>query len=71
MVGDNVRVVRCWDDSGCLECLDEGFGVVVKHVFEVGDDLCRDIGVARYRGVRRDVEWALGSFLVHGEADVL
>ena len=52
-----------WDDAGCLWCLDEKFGVVVKHVFEVGDDLCH--------GVRFDVECALGSFLVRGEAGVL
>ena len=63
--------VGCWDDLGCLECLDEGFGVVVKPVFEIGDDLCRDVGVALHRGVCRDVECTLGSFRVRGEASVL
>ena len=43
----------------------------MKQVFEVGDDLCRDAGVARYRGVCCDVECTLVPCLVGGEADVL
>ena len=43
----------------------------MKHVFEVGDNLCSDAGVALYCGVRCDVECALVPFLVHGKADVL
>ena len=43
----------------------------MKHVFEVGDNLCSDAGVTQYCGVRCDVECALVPFLVHGEADVL
>ena len=63
--------VGCWDDLGCLECLDEGSDVVVKPVFEIGNDLCRYVGVALHCGVCRDVECTLGSFWVRGEASVL
>ena len=43
----------------------------MKHVFEVGDDLCRDAGIAQYCGVRCDVECTLVLILFHGGADVL
>ena len=63
--------VGCWDDLGRLERRDEVFGVVVEPVFEIGDDLCHDVGIAFHRGVWRDVECTLGSFRVCGEARVL